>query len=93
VDGVKVFHGNDDYKDDDTPFESVVKSPLAFSFVPETNNNLCPDCPCGSYTAEPNDILALCSEMLKLHNIEEVLISAYVSDVSFTISLISAQWV
>ena len=70
MDGSPVFHGYNDYSDDD---------PLFRDYSIEINNNGCPECPCGRYEHEPMDIYALCEAMLKASNIKSALQSAYVS--------------
>ena len=70
MDGSPVFHGYNDYSDDD---------PLFRDYSIEINNNGCPECPCGRYEHEPMDIYALCEAMLKASHIKSALQSAYVS--------------
>ncbi|XP_067936517.1 uncharacterized protein [Watersipora subatra] len=62
VDGQPVFHGNNDFKEQNND-------------IP--NNNGCPGCPCGSYTSQPNDVLALCSAMLNAQGVHADLEAAY----------------
>ena len=80
VDGSPVFHGYNDYSDDD---------PLFRDYSIEINNNGCPECPCGRYEHEPMDIYALCEAMLKASNIKSALQSAYVS---YTMSKSRELW-
>lgn len=63
VDGVPLFYGIND-----TPNNGG-----------HPNNNGCPGCPCGPYSDQPNDILALCSAMLLSSGVKRKLESAYVS--------------
>lgn len=68
VDGANLFYGYNDF------VEELDRDPTR-----DYNNNGCPDCACGSYDTEPNDVLELCAAMLAVTNKKAQLATAYVS--------------